>query len=413
MTARQTRFVAVTAGNAAPLELAPGCTTLEEQESMNARRFDALTVAVSPGARRASRRHVLRGLAALAAVGLVPGVVEAFDGGVAPVLPPASGLPCLSGADCAAGEICLNGACAPRQAVGTGDVTQQGTGTTPVQIPGTTPVAPPATETVPVEPTIPEGVGGLIQPGAPLPARIYSGRCGALGTEPAFQLIDVGPIEGAEGTPEGALTAIPAEDSTTVVNTTLETLLASVHAIDIRVDDADPATSIACGDIGGLVDAGADGAELSIGLEERGNSGYSGIAWLQEEGDRTVTRVFLARGLEGGGEATAAQVAPAETPAPVAETPVPAAPVEAPQAAGTPAPVADSLSPLGAGTRVVTTIDVNLRAEPSQDAPVITILGQGVELEVTGPPQDGWVPVVEPGSGQSGYVSDQFLTVVV
>jgi len=59
------------------------------------------------------------------------------------------------------------------------------------------------------------------------------------------------------------------------------------------------------------------------------------------------------------------------------------------------------------------TIDVNLRAAPSQDAEVVTILGQGVELEVTGPPQDGWVPVTEPGTGESGYVSDQFLTVVV
>ena len=71
------------------------------------------------------------------------------------------------------------------------------------------------------------------------------------------------------------------------------------------------------------------------------------------------------------------------------------------------------LSPLGPGTRVVTTIDVNLRAEPSQDAAVITILGQGVELEVTGAPQDGLVPVTVPGIGESGFVSDQFLTVVV
>jgi uncharacterized protein YgiM (DUF1202 family) len=62
---------------------------------------------------------------------------------------------------------------------------------------------------------------------------------------------------------------------------------------------------------------------------------------------------------------------------------------------------------------VVTSIDVNLRAEPSEDSAVITILGQGVELEVTGAPQGGWVPVVEPGSGQRGFVSDQFITVVI
>lgn len=374
---------------------------------MNARRFDAFAVAMSPGARRASRRHVLRGLAALAAVGLAPGVTLAFDGGVAPVVTPGSGLPCTSGADCAAGEICLNGGCAPRQAVGTGTTVQDGT--TAPAVPGTTPVAPP-TQTAPVDTTTATGVGGLIQPGAPLPARIYAGRCGALGAQPAFQLIDVGPIEGADGTPEGALTAIPAENSTTVVNTTLEDLLASEHAIDIRVDDADAATSIACGDIGGLVDNGANGPELSIGLEERGNSGYSGIAWLQQDGERTVTRVFLARGLEGQAGATEAQVVPAAQPV---ETPVPEATVEASQAAGTPAAAVGQLSPLGPGTRVVTTIDVNLRSAPTQDAEVVTILGQGVELEVTGAPQDGWVPVTVPGSGESGYVSDQFLTVVV
>ena len=69
-------------------------------------------------------------------------------------------------------------------------------------------------------------------------------------------------------------------------------------------------------------------------------------------------------------------------------------------------------TPLGAGARVVTSIDVNLRAEPADDAEVITILGQGVELEVTGPPTNGWVPVTEPGTGQSGFVSDQFVTLV-
>jgi hypothetical protein len=257
--------------------------------------------------------------------------------------------------------------------------------------------------------TVPQtGVGGLIQPGEPLPARIYAGRCGALGAEPAFQLIDVGAIEGIEAgeAPQGALTAIPAEFSTTVVNAPLADLLASEHAIDVRVDDADPATSIACGDIGGPVEAGADGEELAVGLQERGQSAYSGIGWLQNEGDRTLVRVFLARGLDSEDAVAAQQAAPAETPAPEAETPV----AEVAQPAGT--PVVGAATPLGAGSRVVTTIDVNLRAEPAEDAEVVTILGQGVELEVTGAPAGGWVPVTEPSSGQSGFVSDQFVTLV-
>lgn len=383
---------------------------------MNARRFDALAVAMTTGTARPNRRQVLRGLALLAVAGLTPGAAKAFDGGgLTPVQPVASGLACTSGADCAAGEICLNGACAPRSAVGAGaagtaeapsTATAQGVPTTTAQeAPGTTAVTPPETR--------PEtGVGGLIQPGAPLPARIYSGRCGSLGADAAFQLIDVGSVEGVEEgeNPQGALTAIPAEFSTTVVNATLADLLGAEHAIDVRVDDADPATSIACGDIGGPVDAGAGGGELAVGLQERGNSAYSGIAWLQEEDERTLVRVFLARGLEGG-TATAAQPAAVEAPAPAATETAPG--TDAEQAAVTPVatetPVVEAVEPLGPGSVVVTTIDVNLRAEPSEGAEVLTILGEGVQLEVTTAPADGWVGVIDPVSGQAGFVSDQFI----
>ncbi len=374
---------------------------------MNARMFDALTVALGSGAPRASRRTLLRGLAVLTVAGFAPGTALAFDGGPPPVQPPASGLGCASGADCAAGEVCLNGACAQRQAVGS-----SANGTLPAtdsaaaidggannqQVPGTTPVQPP--ETSP-----PGGVGGLIQPGEPLPARIYAGRCGTLGADAAFQLIDVGSVEGAEEgeTPQGALTAIPAEFSTTVVNAALADLFASEFSIDVRVDDADPATSIACGDIGGPVETGATGAELAVGLQERGNSAYSGIAWLQDEGERTLVRVFLARGLEGG-STVAAQPAAA-----VAAEPAAAPDATAAQAAST--PVVTAVTPIGPGAFVVTTIDVNLRAEPAEEAPVLTILGEGVELEVTAAPADGWVAVIDPASGQAGFVSDQFIAV--
>jgi hypothetical protein len=387
---------------------------LREQESMNARRFDALTVAMTAGNRRTSRRTLLRGLAGLAAAGFAPGIARAFDGGPAPLVPaPRGAIACVSGADCRAGEICLNGACVVSTAAGGPAPTTPPAAadrtvatvqpTEGAAVPGTTPVAPP--ETTPVT-----GVGGLIQPGAPLPARIYAGSCGALGPDAAFQLIDVGSVEGVEEgeEPSGALTAIPAEFSTTVVNATLDDLLASEFAIDVRVDDADAATSIACGDIGGPVEAGTAGNELAVGLQERGQSAYSGIAWLQEEGERTVVRVFLARGLEEG-VAAAQPAAPAAAATEEAAAPTEPAAVEAPQAAAT--PVVEELAPVGPGSTVVTTIDVNLRAEPSEDAAVVSILGQGVTLEVTGAPVNGWVPVVEPSSGQRGFVSDQFVTV--
>jgi len=203
------------------------------------------------------------------------------------------------------------------------------------------------------------------------------------------------------------LTAIPAEFSTTVVNATLETLLATEHSIDVRVDANDPATSIACGDIGGPVEAGATGDELAVGLQERGQSAYSGIAWLQSETDRTLVRVFLARGLDEGTQVSVAQEAEvaADTTAVPAETPA----AEAAQTAAT--PEVGAIAPIGAGSTVLTTIDVNLRAEPNDNATVLTILGEGVELDVTGSPADGWIPVIDPASGQAGFVSDQFVAI--
>ena len=385
---------------------------------MNASRFDALAVSMTGSVSRSSRRKLLRGLAGLAVAGLAPMSARAFDGGAELVVPVPGALGCTSGADCAAGEICLNGACAPRSAVGGSTDTSgtSGTGTTTVNTTGagTEPTVPPTTAVEPPETTTETGVGGLIQPGEPLPARIFAGRCGALSAEPAFQLIDLGSVEGVEDneSPEGALTAIPAEFSTTVVNATLDTLLATEHAIDIRVDANDPATSIACGDIGGPVEVGATGEELAVGLQERGQSAYSGIAWLQSEGDRTLVRVFMARGLGEGAPVSVAQeaqvgtdttAAPAETPA--AE----AGQIEAAQTAAT--PVVGAIAPIGAGSTVVTTIDVNLRAEPSDDADVLTILGEGVALDVTGSPADGWIPVIDPASGQAGFVSDQFVAI--
>ncbi|MFN8591527.1 MAG: SH3 domain-containing protein [Thermomicrobiales bacterium] len=369
---------------------------------MNARRFDALARGVSQGSPPANRRAFIRGLAAVALVGVMPRAAEAFDGGgLAPVTTAVGGVACISGVDCASGEICLNGACTPREPALVG---QSGSGTaTGTTGGGTAPTTP--TET-------PSGVGGLIQPGAPLPARIYNGRCGQLGAEPAFQLIDVGSLEGVEEgeTPQGALTAIPAEFSTTVVNTSLNDLIGADFAIDVRVDDADPATSIACGDIGGPIETGASGEQLAVGLQERGQSGYSGIAMLQQEGDRTLVQVFLARGLSGGESVTVAQSAPAEPTTEQAAAPEATVAAESAPAAAT--PTVGTAAPIGAGSQVVTTIDVNLRAEPADDAPVLTILGTGVELEVTGSPANGWVPVLEPASGQRGFVSDQFVSIV-
>src|SRR3954469_4779352 len=114
---------------------------------MDARSFDALTVAMTSGARRANRRRFLRGLAALAAVGLTPGIAQSFDGGPVPVQPAVGGVACNSGADWAAGEICLNGSCGPRQSGGAG-TSGQGNQTAPPAA-GTTATQPVTTGELP------------------------------------------------------------------------------------------------------------------------------------------------------------------------------------------------------------------------------------------------------------------------
>lgn len=68
-------------------------------------------------------------------------------------------------------------------------------------------------------------------------------------------------------------------------------------------------------------------------------------------------------------------------------------------------------------TVIVTTTNVNLRAGPSTDTDVITVLQQGQVLVVTGPAETGggllWWPVSDPAnSNVTGYVSADFLATV-
>ena len=65
------------------------------------------------------------------------------------------------------------------------------------------------------------------------------------------------------------------------------------------------------------------------------------------------------------------------------------------------------------GAAVVTTADVNLRAAPSPEAEIITVLPLGTPLTVAGPAEAAggydWWPVTNPATGETGYVAAQFL----
>ena len=133
--------------------------------------------------------------------------------------------------------------------------------------------------------------------GTPHPAHIHSGSCETLG-DVVYPLADVG-ME-AEGEAVGSSAAIPVDGSVTTVEAPLADIVGAEHAINVHESQENISNYIACGDIGGTMMGESD---LSIGLGELNDSGYSGVAWLHDNGDGTTeVRVFLtAKSEEGAG----------------------------------------------------------------------------------------------------------------
>jgi hypothetical protein len=105
----------------------------------------------------------------------------------------------------------------------------------------------------------------------PRPAHIHVGDCTNLG-EVILPLTDLVP---AVSDPVGqANLATTAESSYTNVPLPLADILAASHAINVHLSPDQISTYIACGEIGGSVDA--NGAVI-IGLRELNNSGFSGL----------------------------------------------------------------------------------------------------------------------------------------
>lgn len=143
------------------------------------------------------------------------------------------------------------------------------------------------------------------------PAHIHSGTCATLG-DVVFPLNNVGgEMMDDAGTPvvstaAGPTSAIPVDVSVTTVAADLNTIISGGHAINIHESAENIGNYIACGDIGGNV----MGSDLAIGLGELNDSGYSGAAWLHDNGDGSTTvSVFLTEAEHGDegheGDATA------------------------------------------------------------------------------------------------------------
>jgi hypothetical protein len=129
------------------------------------------------------------------------------------------------------------------------------------------------------------------------PAKIHEGTCEALGPV-AFSLTGVGATvdldENPIATPQpvNADAAFGVETSQTTIDTTLEQLLSSDHAIMLYEDDEGMA-AIACGNLGGAM----LGDTLVVGLGEAGMPGHVGFAMLKPDGDKTDVTILLGKDL--------------------------------------------------------------------------------------------------------------------
>ena len=188
----------------------------------------------------------------------------------------------------------------------------------------------------------------------PHPAHIHDGTCDELG-DVVFPLEDVSLVE--EGEVQGSRSASPVEVSETEVESPLDDILGGRHAVNIHLSAEEIGEYIACGNVGGRV---VDG-KLAIGLREVNNSGYTGVAVLQEDDDETDVTVYL---LEEGAVA-------AEEPAAADGEATPAAAEE--EATATAEPAADEEA-----TAEPDAEDEEPTAEPEAEAPA----GEEVAVDI-------------------------------
>jgi len=140
------------------------------------------------------------------------------------------------------------------------------------------------------------GAPGLAQTGSPpRPSHIHEGGCADLGG--VIQPLTF--LTVPSGAESGSDQAVLAEAAFSTIPLTLEEMLAEDHSLKIHLSADQIEIYLACGDIGGALDA--DGA-LIVGLKEQDGSGYTGIAYLVPAGNGgTLISAMIAKVLPGGG----------------------------------------------------------------------------------------------------------------
>ncbi len=131
------------------------------------------------------------------------------------------------------------------------------------------------------------------------PSHIHAGTCADLDPNPAQPLNNVEPRLNEDDNPDdddnpnepmGVLTAPRVLYAETDVEMSLDDLLATSYSINIHESDENIQNYIACGEIGGVV---VDD-QLAVSLSPLNDSGYSGIAILEKDDDKTTVKVYLA-----------------------------------------------------------------------------------------------------------------------
>jgi hypothetical protein len=121
------------------------------------------------------------------------------------------------------------------------------------------------------------------------PAHIHAGSC----PTPGDIVAPLRDVTAPRGGQTGSLTSIEGvEVSVTRVNPQIPQMLRDPHAINVHLSADDLDTYIACGDITGR----RNDRNLVIPLAEQNGSGHRGVAFLQDDGNRTVVFTVLFSG---------------------------------------------------------------------------------------------------------------------
>lgn len=189
----------------------------------------------------------------------------------------------------------------------------------------------------------------------PHPAHVHDGTCDDLG-DIVHPLNDVAPISGGEVLGNGG--EDPVEASETEIDAPLGALLNDPFAINLHRSAEAIQDYIACGEIGGRVVAG----QLVIGLHATNDSGFTGVALIEDNGPTTNVTVYLVEAATADEGINSPPTRAPASPAPASETATPDEATAAPDE-GTVPPEEEATAPAEAEATAAPAVEATAAAE--------------------------------------------------